>query len=225
MTNYHRPMGKQTLIFGAAVAISALLAGGTAAATTTVPPDGAVTTTTAVPIAPIATFTGSGSDVVDLGTISGPHVLDIGYQGGGNFVVWSLDSDFQQIDLMVNTIGNYLGKRMLNLFDDEHAQYLEIDAEAGWTVNVMPFPEAANLWTGGEYHGVGDDVIIFLGDPGIVEWATAGDSNFVVLVFGTDSGRDLMVNEIGPLDGTGVLRDGQAIILVDNEGDFWLNLR
>ncbi len=85
---------------------------------------------------------------------------------------------------------------------------------------------AAEQWVGGELHSTGSTVVIFTGEPGILEYAYTGESNFEIFAYG-ESGGDLLVNEIDAIDGTTVLRDSPAIVEIEAEpaGEWWLNLQ
>jgi hypothetical protein len=86
------------------------------------------------------TISGTGNDVVNF-QIPGdlPAVLDLTHTGSSNFIVWSLDTSFASIDLLVNEIGAYDGRRMVHggwFGAPELVRHLEIDADGAWSITA-----------------------------------------------------------------------------------------
>lgn len=158
-------------------------------------------TTTPTPVEPI-TLSGSGDDIVDFEKWNGIAILDIKYSGSRNFIVSSYDSSGEQLDLIVNTIGNYTGRRLIDLRDDHDTTRFEIKSSGDWEISVLPLDEIRLQTIPGVVSGVGDDVILIAGTelPDILDVdASQADSNFIVHVFGND--YELLVNEIAPYTG------------------------
>lgn len=180
----------------------------TVAPTTTVQP----TTTTAPP--PIV-HEGSGTQVIEL-ALPDQSLAVIGsitHQGGSNFAIWELDANLEQVDLAVNTIGNYAGNVLLNL--DANTAALEITADGAWRVELNPAMSARRF--DGEIAGAGDDVVIYGGDAQIMALTHDGESNFAIWRYGaTDT--DLLVNEIGPWTGTVPMPAGPGVLAITADG-------
>jgi len=180
--------------------------------TTTVAP----TTTTTLP-AVIASGEGRGDDVVELDLPVVPVVIELTHNGSSNFAVISLDTDFENIDLLVNTIGVYAGTRGMQIPSDEIVTGLEISADGDWTYEIRPALDEPIRSCGIEE--TGDDVILlsnFVDTGGAADLTHDGDSNFSIVAWGTD-GRDLLVNEIGVYEGT--VRVAAGLFLWDISAD------
>jgi hypothetical protein len=164
--------------------------------TTTQPP----TTTTTLP-AILAEGSGRGDDVVELDIPDVAVVIELTHAGSANFAVWSLDPAFEYIDLLVNDIGRYDGTRPMQWDQDETVTGLEISANGDWTYEIRPLmqePQRSCL-----VEGSGDSAILltdFADGGGAADLTNDGDSNFAVWAWG--DGRDLLVNDIGPYQGT-----------------------
>lgn len=164
--------------------------------TTTLPP----TTTTTLPEV-LAEGEGRGDDVVELDIPGVPVIIELTHAGRSNFAVWSLDAGFDSLDLLVNEIGSYEGTRPMQFLDDELVTGLEISADGDWSYVVKPLAQVDRRTCA--FEGEGDDVVIvenFIDSGGAATLTNTGNSNFAIWAWGTD--RDLLVNDIGPYEGT-----------------------
>lgn len=197
----------------------------TTAATTTAAPTTAATTTTAAPTttlppAPLV-FDGSGSNVLDLGqTLTEAKLLVASNDGDSNFIVTAKSEDLEDQGNIVNEIGPTSGTYTLNLRDSDRTRYLEIDAEGNWHFEIKPLTDA-RPWGGEQLAGVGNDVVVYTGDKGLLDYSNDGDSNFVV----TDLRNDLFINEIGPISGTTTIPKGPLLVTIDGEGNWTMTVR
>lgn len=178
--------------------------------TTTAAPTTTLAPTTTAPPQPVV-FSGRGSDVVSLPP-SNVWVATISYSGRSNFVVWSLDAGLARTDLLVNEIGRYSGRVPVNLSGGTTA--LEIEANGDWSISLLPI-ESDVRRIGASTTGTGSDVL-FLEDAAVFTVTHAGQSNFVVWVYGSN-GTDLAVNEIGAYSGNVPLR-GPAFVVISADG-------
>lgn len=174
------------------------------ATTTTVSP-----TTTTVP-AP-AVLTGTGASVVPLPGRE-LYVATITHDGGGNFAVWALNDALEQIDLLVNEIGPYTGRKPINLLDSETAQ-LSIEADGNWSVTLEPGATGVRRFGRRGTYGSGSDVLYATASK-VFTITHDGESNFAVWNYTTTS-SDLVVNEIDRYTGQHVLREGIVVIEAD----------
>jgi len=196
----------------------------TSEATETTTSEGAETTTTAerdttTTQAPTTTSTlppilaegsGTGDSVVEFDIPNTPVIITLTHNGSSNFAVWSLGTDFENIDLLVNDIAVYEGTRPMQ-FDEEPVSGLEITADGNWTYFVQPLYEAEAVAC--EFSGQGDDVVLvmdFTDSAGPATLVNTGDSNFAIWVWG-QTDRDLIVNDVGPYEGTVVVESGLFI--------------
>lgn len=182
--------------------------------TTTVPTTtttAAPTTTTTEPPPEPVVLEGSGDSVVDFEHPE-PGVVwwaTISYDGGGNFAVWELDDQLEQLDLLVNEIGSYSGNVAIGLRGDTAG--FEVTAAGPWRIEAKPQEMLRPFDT--EVSGTGDDVVAYLGDPMAAHITHTGESNFAV-----HSERDLLVNEIGNYEGTVRFPGGPALVRITADG-------
>lgn len=163
---------------------------------------------------------GSGDGTINLpeGVVAG--LVTATHAGGSNFAIHTIDSNNENLDLLVNEIGNYAGT---TLYDDRRGQpaRLRISAGGGWTVTVSPVSSAEVME--GTASGRGDTVLLY--DGGAADFAISheGSSNFAVTMHGNDQG--LIVNEIGSYQGTIPVRGGPAVIEIKADGDWSIEVR
>ena len=182
-------------------------------------------TNTPTPIPTPIEFTGQGDSIIELEKWPGAALLQINNSGSSNFVVWTYDADGNQIDLLVNTIGNYQGTRPIEFLDgDTRVTRLAIESSGSWQINVLPLAMIRKEPIPGVISGTGDDVIFLDGkDPDLlVVDAGKANSNFVVYTYG--NGVDLLINEIAPYTGTLPLRKETIVIEVVASGPWTLEI-
>ena len=120
-------------------------------------------------------------------------------------------------------IGSYAGTVLFDEDEGEHSVAFKIDASGfSWKVTIKPI-NSARTWNGtSKLSGRGDDVVQL--DP-ISSGLTAlnithsGQDNFIVKGY-SDSGTDLMVNEIGKYKGQVPLADGSFLVTVQADGSW-----
>jgi len=164
---------------------------------TTIPDE----TSTTLP-AILAEGEGQGDDVIKLEIPAVPVVVELTHDGTSNFAVTSLDDSFESIDLLVNEIGPYEGTRGMQLSEDEIVTGLEIMADGNWTYEIRPVAQEPVLSC--PVNGRGDDIIVlsnFKDSGRPADLTHDGESNFSIVTYGGFL-PDLIVNEIGPYDGT-----------------------
>ncbi len=172
------------------------------------------------------TINGSGNAVVDLAVPGdAPALIDLAHNGSSNFIVWSLNGAFGQIDLLVNEIGSYSGRRGLNTgwFSSsglDPVRHLEIDADGSWTLTVRPMTQARVMT--GSLNGHGDEIVRY--QAGSVMHSTHhGTSNFVIWALRNSGAlHDLIVNEIGPYNASDVVPAGTAFLEITADGNWTL---
>ncbi len=179
---------------------------------TTQPPS----TTTTAPAWDAFTVTGSGDDIVELSVPgSEPAIVELDHSGSRNFSVITYTASGQRIDLLANDIGVYNGRHGINFIDGESVGELEVSADGAWSAIVTPLRNAESITT--TYQGSGDDVILFAGSGSRMTLTHEGESNFAVIGW-SESGRDLLVNEIGLYSGTVRLDSGTILFTVTADG-------
>ncbi len=129
-------------------------------------------------------------------------IATIAHTGASNFSVTSLGESGEELDLLVNVIGNYAGTVLFDEATGSHSVAFDVTADGPWTIEIRPVTDAFE-WDGAEpLAGSGDDVAIL--DPaseGLKSTTITheGDGNFAVWAFGPEP--DLLVNEIGAFSG------------------------
>jgi hypothetical protein len=100
---------------------------------------------------------------------------------------------------------------------------LKIEADRNWSIAIKPVAQAKK-WSGaGRITGTGSDVLIYGGKAeGIttVQITHKGESNFVVFVYSTESGRDLLINEVGRYSGESLSPAGTVMLTVEADGSW-----
>jgi hypothetical protein len=186
----------------------------------------ATRTRTPTPTAAPVTYSGSGDTIVDLksigwktGTQALIYITHLGNRG--NFVVENYDAGNNRIDLLVNEIGNYKGLLPFDWF--EASARIAIQARGDWTIELIPLSPTAghSLMVPGKYESdlMADVVFLRGGKPDILT-AVCPKSNFVIWDYTADN-RDLLINEIGPYEGTVIVTASTVHILVIECGGPW----
>jgi hypothetical protein len=148
-------------------------------------------------------------------------IAAISHRGRANFVVATIDKSGSQSDLLVNEIGNYKGTRLFNADESEGTKALKIEADGSWSIAVKPVAQSRKWSGGGRVTGTGSDVLIYgRKAEGIatVRITHKGEANFVVLAYSTETGRELLVNEIGRYSGESLLPAGTVLLSVEADG-------
>ena len=171
----------------------------TTEATTTTTTEAPTTTSTLPPV--LAKGDGTGDDVVEIDIPDAPSIVSWTHSGRGNFAIWSLDSSFETVDLLVNTIGDYEGTRPIQFEVGRSVAGFEITADGNWSYVVAPLTEAETVACPAS--GRGDNVILveaFMSSGGRANLTYNGSDNFAIWAWGDSA--DLIVNEVGPYEGT-----------------------
>ena len=165
---------------------------------------------------------GAGDSVVSLPDDATGGIITADHQGASNFVINVLDETNQSTgDLLVNTIGHYSGTTAWGLSTLGDGTRLEITADGPWNIEVLPYSEAEEL----PENGAGDGVFIYDGDAGVLEATHDGQSNFVVREEADQLfSSGLLVNEIGPYEGSIPVQAGPSIFVVEADGNWTVTI-
>ncbi|ACV22272.1 Uncharacterised protein [Slackia heliotrinireducens] len=160
---------------------------------------------------------GSGDDVVDVPCVPSPCIMSIRHDGSSNFVVESYTDSGESVDLLVNTIGPYEGT-VTSYMNFEETNMLEIHADGNWDICFAPLTDMEKAENGSVFHG---DDVVYIDEASIskVHFSHSGESNFSVWAIGMDD-FDLLVNEIGPYEGTVVWNESGSFFIVHADGDW-----
>lgn len=176
-------------------------------------------------------YSGSGDKVQKITKPGGskePAIVTSTHDGDGHFAIWSLDSNLEEHDLLVNTIGDYEGTTLLDAatFDTVvTSTHLEISADGPWTVAIQAV-SAARAMSSNATNGVGDDVLRWTGKAVVVRIKHTGTGHVAVWARAADGDYlDLLVNEIGNYNGTVVVPAGTRLVTVETEGTWSITLQ
>ncbi len=176
-------------------------------------------------IAPIQ-LSGNGQTATQVFTLEkGISIFEITHTGGeSNFSVILRKSNGEWVDLLVNEIGNYSGKKAVGI-DSKGTYLLDIEADGNWTVNITQPRPSSGVKKPINFTGTGDDVpqFMYFKKKGLARFnmSHSGESNFVVWLFNEKGNRvDLLVNEIGNYNGsTSVRIPKKGVYLLDITAD------
>jgi hypothetical protein len=148
----------------------------------------------------------TGDDVVAFSASgSSLRLFNMKYSGGSNFIIWLKDSQGNRIDLLVNEIGSYSGKKSVKLSSGNY--YLDVAASGPWSVEITPSVSAMAAITGTPliFKGYGDDVISFTSTGTglrIFTMKYSGGGNYIIWLKDSQGNNiDLLVNDIGSYNG------------------------
>ena len=161
------------------------------------------------------TYTGSGDDVITLENSGYPALMYITYTGESNFIVYTVDSSGETVDLLVNDIGSYSGI-VTDYTDYEDVTMLSIESSGDWSITVKPLNSMEELVNGASYTG---DGVYYIDTEELTTLTitNTGDSNFIVYGIGMDD-SGLLVNEIGEYSGTVLWTESQCFLIIQSEG-------
>lgn len=162
-------------------------------------------------------FRGNGDDIVDLKNSIKNGIVVGYYPGDSNFIVKSLDSMGNSIDLLFNEIGYTKGAVTFGFgYSSAKAKSFEIQADGPWTLTIREMNKASAFKSSGS----GFAVMKYSSKTQRFRIRHSGDSNFIVKEYCTNGYDDLVVNEIGTYSGKKQLAGGSCIIEIQADGDW-----
>jgi hypothetical protein len=198
---------------------SSTAAGATGSQTTTTSatqqPSQTETTIAPAPAPKPVTYTGHGDRVLKIRKPERGHaaLATITNRGGSsNFVV----QDATEEQLLVNTIGQYLGTVLLDKEDGQNTTKLKVQSDGSWRITLSPISAAKQFTT--KANGRRDAVVAYMGGTGTITMTHSGTENFVVTAYGRDAGETLLVNEIGRYNGQNTIEAGPLLLELNADG-------
>ena len=180
--------------------------------------------------APIS-FSGVGQEASQKFTLDeGLSIFAMKHSGSSNFIVWLLDSNGNNVDLLANVVGDFDGSKAVGI--SKPGDYiLNIDADGPWTVDIsQPRPQTAQS-VPISFSGKGQQVSQFITlNPGLTrfEMTHDGESNFIVWLLDSNGNNvDLLVNEVGAFDGskaTGIKYSGIYCLNIAADGNWKIDV-
>jgi hypothetical protein len=152
-------------------------------------------------------------------------IAEVIHNGESNFIVNTIDASGDQVDGLVNEIGDYKGTVFIEPSEDDPPVALEIDADGAWSVTIKHVTDAMAWDPSTTLEGTGDSVYqVVPPSAGLVtlELTYDGDSNFIVRTYsGTYDTVDAIANEIGHVTGEVLLPSDTFLLEVTAHGGTW----
>ena len=167
-----------------------------------------------------ATGAGSGDGIMPVPTGAKAGLVTATHTGTGNFSIVGLDPQNGPAgDLAVDTVGTYNGITAFGLGTSRSPLVnLKVTASGPWTITLAPVSTAPTLASGAT--GKGDAVYQWTGKA--TTWTlsnTGGAGNFAVINHGSGAfGADLLVEVIGPYNGSVPVTAGPAVTTIQSDG-------
>lgn len=172
---------------------------------------------------------GRGQQVKRMILPEGLAVFKLAHDGRRNFVVWLLDANGQQLELLVNQIGPYQGSTAVGI--EKAGEYVfNVEGDGAWMISVEHPRPASAAQLPQTFSGKGSAVTPFF-DPGgklrTYRLRYTGQRNFVVwLLDAAGEPEELLVNVIGAHDGSVAVGrlSGPHLIRVESYGDWTITV-
>ncbi|MCX4698996.1 hypothetical protein [Streptomyces sp. NBC_01373] len=120
--------------------------------------------------------------------------------------------------LIVNTIGAYSGRHLIDVRSGGSTTQATIKATASWKLTVSGLDKATAV-SGASVSGTGNDVLRVTGETTKAAVTNQGESNFIVSVYPEDGFSDLPINTIGAYKGT-VPMESPAYVQITSSGNW-----
>ncbi|MDZ8275340.1 NINE protein [Microbacterium aquimaris] len=166
----------------------------------------------------VVTEQGTGDSLITLPSGAAGGIVSATHDGSRNFVVSVLDaSNSSTGDLLVNTIGAYKGTTAWGINALGEGTRIQVTADGAWTLTISPMGDAPELASSGS----GDGVFLYDGAAAALAVTHDGERNFIVTEETSELfSAGLLVNEIGPYEGTVPLSAGPSVITVNADGSW-----
>jgi len=161
---------------------------------------------------------------------NGLSIFKMTHTGTSNFAINLMDSNGQNVELLVNEIGNFDGTKAVGVA--KRGEYiLDVSANGKWTVKIeQPRPTTSESKPE-TFTGTGQQASPFIKlDKGLTTFKLnhTGKSNFaVVLMDKNGNSEGLLVNEIGAFNGSkavGIDKSGIYILDVSADGNWTISI-
>lgn len=166
------------------------------------------------------TYTGTGNRVIKIAKPErGPVLITTtNRESDQHFTIYSLDADLTDGDLLVNAVGSYTGKSILDRDGAAETRRLRISGGGSWQVVLEPLTAARQMTT--TITGSGDDVVWYRGPVGVATVSNDGPNELFTVYFYGGDGEELLVNEIGSYEGETTIKQGPAFLEINGAGSW-----
>jgi len=198
---------------------------------TTPTPEATTPTPTPEPEPESIALSGTGQEATSKFSLeNGLSIFRMTHDGDSNFAIWLLDDKGNNVDLLVNKIGEFDGSKAIGISNDG-IYLLDISADGGWTITIeQPRPPTAPS-VPKTLKGKGQQVSeLFYLDKGLArfEMTHDGDSNFAIWLLDDEGNNvDLLVNKIGEFDGSkavGISKGGIYLLDISADGNWEISI-
>lgn len=165
---------------------------------------------------------GTGDSIVDLPAEATGGIVTATHEGTSNFALTVLDENNESTaELLVNTIASYSGTTAWGISALGEGARIQVKADGAWTLSIQPMGAAPAL----AEDGTGDGVFLYDGAAASLTATHDGERNFMISEETTKAFHiGLLVNEIGPYEGTVPLSAGPSVITVGADGGWTLTV-
>jgi len=176
------------------------------------------------------TLSGSGQEASDIfELIEGVAIFELENTGSGHFGIWLMDDMGNNVELLVNEIGPFDGSKIVRI-DREGEYILDVSAQGSWEVTIkQPRPTTApetKTFSGKDQQYAGP----FYLDSGLTKFKlkNTGSGHFGIWLLDSEGNNvELLVNEIGPFDGSkavGIRREGIYYFDISAQGNWEITI-
>ena len=150
---------------------------------------------------------GAGQEVSDPVVLEeGLTIFRMTHDGASNFAIWLLNQETgEQLELLVNEIGSFDGAKAVGIVDPGN-YVLDVSADGNWSVTAEQPRPADAPGPPQTFDGLGQSVSApFTLNEGLASFTLFhdGSSNFAIWLIDAQGNLvELLVNEIGPFDGS-----------------------
>ena len=191
-----------------------------------------VATPSPTPTPVTQSFSGEGHRAISpIQLDEGLTIVTLTHTGSSNFAIWLLDSDGENVDLLVNEIGSFDGSTALGI-EVAGAYALDITADGAWTIKIEQLKPTSAPGVPQTFTGTGPKASsLFWLDKTLTtfEMSHDGSSNFAIWLLDSDGENvDLLVNEIGSFDGStaiGLPAAGVYVLDIYADGDWTISVQ
>lgn len=183
---------------------------------------------TNAPVPPLErpeTFGGSGNKTLHIRNVINTCLLYAKYDGSGNFVIRSYDSNGNQIDLVVNAVGPYEGTHLAN-YGPQTIDSLQVESGGPWTITFKPMSMITSVSVPGKYSGKNDETIQLDGGiPAVMHIDARHDrKNLAIWSFDTSFAGKLILDKTAPYTGQVNLSSKSSYLQIDAVGSWTLTI-
>jgi hypothetical protein len=172
------------------------------------------------------TLDGSGNDIVEFTKWKGPAVLSAAHDGDGDFVISNYTKDNQKIYTLLRKTGYYVGSLPLDFLSSEDSKSFNITASGTWELQIIPLELARSEIIPALIEGDGDDVVIIIDDhpEQLVVDASNASEAFMIVAFGDNGERNLLINATAPYNGTLTAPPGTTKLVITATGPWAIDI-